>query len=80
MTKWKDDSGRIFETAEEAFDHVRVMMDTHDYKNYFRQYIDFDELLDWAWSHDDFFDDFINDFDAAEEEFFTQHYQEIEDE
>lgn len=77
MSKYEDLFGTVM-TEEEARDDMHEKMDIFDYLNYLS--VDFNEVLEWCFSQPDFYERFSNELTSAENEYFTDHYVEIEDE
>lgn len=81
MNKYVSDFGGEFETIEDAREDMYETMELEDYMDGLKNKISLDTLLRYCWSHgDNFFDDFMDEIAAVEEDFFEENYHEVEDE
>lgn len=79
MSHWKNDFGCTYEDEEEARESAFEFMDGADYAENLSASIPYDELLSWAMKQDNFWVDFEEQVREAEDNFFTDHYREIEE-
>lgn len=79
MAHWESNYSNYFETEEEARnDAIETMTETEFY-DYLSMAISFRELLAWAIKKDDFYDEFGDAVDEAEEEYFQDWYKKVDD-
>ena len=79
-TVWVDDDGNEFESYEEAYDEARNKMDLTDLADHFRDYVSFEQLLNWALKQNGFWNQFEDAFSQAEQDYFEEWYHEVETE
>lgn len=72
--------GTRFETRGEAFDAILENMTPVELADYFRNYVSYFRLFEWAMKQPNFFNDFDDDFGDAEWAYFEEFCHEIEDE
>ena len=80
MARWANAWGDEFETIEEALYDVHKRMSDTDFHMYLEYLISFTSLLDWAMKQDSFWERFNSEVSKAEEDYFHDNYNEIEDE
>lgn len=80
-TVWVDDDGNQFESYEEAYDEALNKMDIIDLTDHFGNYVSFEQLLQWALKQDDFWNQFEDALNQAEQDYFEEwyHEEEVED-
>lgn len=76
---WHTEKGGIFKTEEEAREACLEDMEFEEFEEFFSQYISYNQLLQWALKQNQFFEDFADFIDEAEEDFLTNSYYYIEE-
>ena len=77
-TIWESDFGEQFDTIEEAHDAVYEKMELSDYIEGLADKIDIKTLIEWCWHNPKFIDDFEDQICEVEDDYFNEHYYEIE--
>ena len=77
MSKYEDAWGTVM-TEDEAKEDLNEKMEISDYLYYLP--ISFDKILEWCFTQQGFYEQFYDALTSAENEYFIEHYTEIEDE
>ena len=80
MSHWENEFGDVFESREDAYEDSWNKMEDFELANALEYIIGFRALLEWAMQQDGFYEYFSEQIDEAENEFFSEHYYEVEDE
>lgn len=81
-TVWVNYDGDRFDSYEEAYDDAREKMEPLNFAEHFENYVDYEQLLNWALRQDNFWMEFEDAACQAEQDYFEEwyHEEEVEDE
>lgn len=79
MTRWVTAWGEEFDNRADAEDAIFSDMSWDDYAKKMEYSVSWNRLFEWARNQPGFFEEFENEFAAAEQEFFDENCEMIEE-
>ena len=80
MVYYTTEFGGRFDTYDEAAEACLCDQHMDDFEEYFSFQVSYTRLLNWACKQEQFFDDFCDEIDKANQEFLDEYIRKWEDE
>lgn len=79
MTYYLTEYGGQFDTYDEAVEACLSDQEMEDFEEYFSYQVSYTRLLNWAMKQEQFFNDFDNEIDKANQEYLSDSITEYDD-